>query len=479
MSKDFSNNKENKNAEETNISPYLVSNIQSTIQPKIVSSIQPRFLTSLDSETESESKEQMPEEVQAKMENSFGQDFSNVNIHTDSDQAKNIGAQAYAQGNNIHFAPGQYNPGSKSGQELLGHELTHVVQQSQGKVQPGEVHGKGLNINNDPALEKEADEMGKLASEGKMTSVNQYSENSIQKKDAALPVDHDSTRKLVSDQAANVKIGTQLQYKLEQYAEELWTADTKQTFHWTVENDQGSSFMDQYSDTPILKAVASNPGTYHVNVQVLTNGVAVPGMNYTYVQDIYMEKKETELGGLSVGNFDFTFDGHTVNVVARVKFDFEDTIPPAEHAAFKIKFFNAIKNYWGNSGKKLECNTDKGVTYDIPINITSYEVTDSTYHKVVDVRKDERRSNVIDEINIYQGIDEKTIAHEFGHVLGLYDEYDGGFWENHMFWHDDGSHKDDTNALMVDGSEMRDRYFTQYQNAVESTSPTGYTYKIK
>ena len=170
MSKDFSNNKENKSAEETNISPYLVSNIQSTIQPKIVSSIQPRFLTSLDSDTES--KEQIPEEVQAKMENSFGQDFSNVNIHADSDQAKNIGAQAYAQGNNIHFAPGQYNPGSKSGQELLGHELTHVVQQSQGKVQPGEVHGKGLNINNDPTLEKEADEMGKLASEGKEAKVN-------------------------------------------------------------------------------------------------------------------------------------------------------------------------------------------------------------------------------------------------------------------------------------------------------------------
>ena len=180
MSKDFSNNKENKSAEEMNISPYLVSNIQSTIQPKIVSSIQPRFLTSLDSDTES--KEQMPEEVQAKMENSFGQDFSNVNIHTDSDQAKNIGAQAYAQGNNIHFAPGQYNPGSKSGQELLGHELTHVVQQSQGKVQPGEVHGKGLNINNDPALEKEADEMGKLASEGKDAKVSGIG-NGVQKKE--------------------------------------------------------------------------------------------------------------------------------------------------------------------------------------------------------------------------------------------------------------------------------------------------------
>ncbi|MFN6945977.1 MAG: DUF4157 domain-containing protein, partial [Cytophagaceae bacterium] len=102
--------------------------------------------------------------VQAKMESSFGADFSNVNIHV-GEQASSVGALAYAQGNDIHFAPGQYNPETQSGQELLGHELTHVVQQRQGRVQ-ATTQAKGLAVNDDPALEHEADVMGKKAAGG-------------------------------------------------------------------------------------------------------------------------------------------------------------------------------------------------------------------------------------------------------------------------------------------------------------------------
>src|SRR6478752_9909026 len=63
-----------------------------------------------------DSKTKMPEAVQAKMEGSFGTDFSNVNIH-EGDSATAMDAHAYTQGNDVHFAPGQYNPESKSGQE--------------------------------------------------------------------------------------------------------------------------------------------------------------------------------------------------------------------------------------------------------------------------------------------------------------------------------------------------------------------------
>ncbi|MBN2817614.1 MAG: DUF4157 domain-containing protein, partial [Bacteroidales bacterium] len=67
-------------------------------------------------------------------------------------------------------APGQYNPGSQKGQELIGHELTHVVQQREGRVAPTK-QGKGLPVNDNPALEKEADEMGAKAAQGKMADV--------------------------------------------------------------------------------------------------------------------------------------------------------------------------------------------------------------------------------------------------------------------------------------------------------------------
>ena len=62
----------------------------------------------------------------------FGRDFSNVKIHTDSNanqMARSINARAFTKGKNIVFGGGEYSPASFSGKRLLGHELTHVVQQ--------------------------------------------------------------------------------------------------------------------------------------------------------------------------------------------------------------------------------------------------------------------------------------------------------------------------------------------------------------
>ncbi|MEK0313972.1 eCIS core domain-containing protein [Cohnella sp. 56] len=105
----------------------------------------------------------LPLDVQAKMEKAMGADFSNVNVHTNSSQASAAGALAYAQGNDIHFAPGQYDPDTQNGQKMIGHELAHVVQQREGRVLPTTQLKSGLRINDDPALEKEADAMGERA----------------------------------------------------------------------------------------------------------------------------------------------------------------------------------------------------------------------------------------------------------------------------------------------------------------------------
>jgi len=105
----------------------------------------------------------MPADVEAKMERSFGADFSSVRIHP-GPQAQAQGAIAYAQGTNLHFAPGAYDPHSESGQQLLGHELAHVVQQAEGRVStPTQAKG---GVNSDPALEQEADDMGARAARG-------------------------------------------------------------------------------------------------------------------------------------------------------------------------------------------------------------------------------------------------------------------------------------------------------------------------
>jgi Domain of unknown function (DUF4157)/Metallopeptidase toxin 3 len=107
----------------------------------------------------------LPENVRGKMENSLGMDFSNVNIHANSEKAVQAGALAYSQGTDIHFAPGQYNPSSSQGQELLGHELAHTKQQAEGRVKPTGQAG-GMALNDDKTLEKEADDLGAKAAKG-------------------------------------------------------------------------------------------------------------------------------------------------------------------------------------------------------------------------------------------------------------------------------------------------------------------------
>jgi ribosomal protein S18 acetylase RimI-like enzyme len=102
----------------------------------------------------------LPREIQSKMETALGANFSDVRIHV-GPEAASIGAIAFTWGSDIHFAPGQYNPHTPQGQMLLGHELTHVVQQRAGRV--ANPFGSGVAVVQDHALEAEADRLGRIA----------------------------------------------------------------------------------------------------------------------------------------------------------------------------------------------------------------------------------------------------------------------------------------------------------------------------
>ena len=99
----------------------------------------------------------LPEPIQKKMESFFNTSFANVRVHV-GHEASSIGALAFTHGTDLYFAPGQYNPQTTQGQQLLGHELTHVVQQRAGRVR--NPLGAGVAVVQDPALEAEADRMG-------------------------------------------------------------------------------------------------------------------------------------------------------------------------------------------------------------------------------------------------------------------------------------------------------------------------------
>ena len=106
----------------------------------------------------------LPDEVRGKMEAALGADFSAVRIHV-GPEAPAIGALAFTVGDTIVFAPGQYDPSTPRGQQILGHELAHVVQQRAGRVR--NPFGSGLAVVNDAALEAEADRLGMRAAYGR------------------------------------------------------------------------------------------------------------------------------------------------------------------------------------------------------------------------------------------------------------------------------------------------------------------------
>lgn len=94
------------------------------------------------------------DEVRGPMEQAFGTDFGRVRVHTDSqsDQLnESVQAQAFTTGQDIFFRQGEYQPASTSGQALLAHELTHVLQQTstiQPQIQRYQVQG-GYRVSDD------------------------------------------------------------------------------------------------------------------------------------------------------------------------------------------------------------------------------------------------------------------------------------------------------------------------------------------
>lgn len=97
----------------------------------------------------------LPSQLKQGIESLSGMSMDNVKVHYNSSQPAQLNAHAYAQGSDIHVAPGQ--------EKHLPHEAWHVVQQAQGRVQPTMQMKGGIPVNDDNGLEHEADVMGSRA----------------------------------------------------------------------------------------------------------------------------------------------------------------------------------------------------------------------------------------------------------------------------------------------------------------------------
>jgi hypothetical protein len=100
----------------------------------------------------------MPDNLKAGVEAMSGMSLDHVRVHRNSSKPAQLNAHAYAQGSDIHLAPGQ--------EQHLPHEAWHVVQQAQGRVKPTMQMKGDVPVNDEAHLEHEADLMGARALAG-------------------------------------------------------------------------------------------------------------------------------------------------------------------------------------------------------------------------------------------------------------------------------------------------------------------------
>lgn len=139
-----------------------------------------------------ENRTGLPDNLKAGIESLSSMAMDDVQVHYNSPKPAEVQALAYTRGTEIYVGHGQ--------EKHLPHEAWHVVQQMQGRIRPT-IQMKGVEINDDEGLEKEAHEMGERANQvgggsmpGKdvrsfdlsitIPSINPFMKSSLSKRDA-------------------------------------------------------------------------------------------------------------------------------------------------------------------------------------------------------------------------------------------------------------------------------------------------------
>jgi len=130
----------------------------------------------------------LPDSLKNGIENLSGYSMDDVKVHYNSSQPATLQAHAYAQGTDIHIAPGQ--------EKHLPHEAWHVVQQKQGRVKPTMQMKGNVPVNDNEGLEKEADSMGnKALNMNKKTSLLNQNLSSVNPNKQSTQLANDKRRK--------------------------------------------------------------------------------------------------------------------------------------------------------------------------------------------------------------------------------------------------------------------------------------------
>lgn len=158
----------------------------------------------------------IPTQMKIDFERRSGLSFDDVRVHYNSDRPMKIGALAYTQGMQVHIGPGQ--------EKHLRHELGHVVQQKTMPV-PATVMKRGIAINNDPRLEKLADQAIPFAPSSSIASHHAIHVPVLQGKfEGAL--EHKSNQEILNEIEEHYKVGGIIKKKLPEHIETSRQSDS-------------------------------------------------------------------------------------------------------------------------------------------------------------------------------------------------------------------------------------------------------------
>jgi hypothetical protein len=171
-----------------------------------------------------ENRTGLPDQLKSGIENLSGMAMDDLHVHYNSPEPERIKALAYTQGTTIHVGPGQ--------EKHLAHEAWHAVQQKQGRVQPT-LQTKGVAINDDTSLEREADVMGARAARGPALQMQANERSSFQSADG-------------SERAHYESAGKGLDSSYRPVVQAVWNLEDD-TYTWTPNIDGVTWFADKDS----------------------------------------------------------------------------------------------------------------------------------------------------------------------------------------------------------------------------------------
>ena len=264
----------------------------------------------------------LPDQLKAGVEALSGVSMDSVRVHRDSARPAAVQAVAYAQGQDIHLAPGQ--------ERHLPHEAWHVAQQAQGRVRPTGQTESGVAVNDDAGLEREADRMGSVAARATAVTDGQAQTSApgpAQRKTIQRQVTSDGTP--ISDKALEAELRSRVaSLKLKKAKEDKLIAER---LRWADELDQDFLSVEVVD---LLNAKSYEALVGHLKVEAASKDTELGTGSHAYARHSAVTK--TDMAARIGGRVDVTTKLKDQDAYERFVEDLKTKIDPLEEVLTEI-----------------------------------------------------------------------------------------------------------------------------------------------